>query len=164
MVFSIALPNYRRLQLIFLGPYPQAYPQSALEYNFYPSCKYRCGYPHPQSSLAISTILEFIEKDWESTCQSVQSTPSRSWNPWSSRSGSGDRVKGGKKSKERREEATQRSLFLIHLVNKINTVKVQNEYSFDIFPTRCNITQFIYLRKTALHASCGISTHHQEHT
>ena len=35
---------------------------------------------------------------------------------------------------------------------------------FDIFPTRCNITQFIYLWKTALHVSGGISTHHQEHT
>ena len=35
---------------------------------------------------------------------------------------------------------------------------------FDIFPTKCNITQFIYFRKTALHVSGGISTHHQEHT
>ena len=35
---------------------------------------------------------------------------------------------------------------------------------FDIFPTRCNITQFIYFLKTALHVSGGISTHHQEHT
>jgi len=35
---------------------------------------------------------------------------------------------------------------------------------FDIFPTRCIITQFIYSWKTALHASGGISTHHQEHT
>ena len=34
----------------------------------------------------------------------------------------------------------------------------------DIFPTRCNITQFIYFWKTALHVSGGISTHHQEHT
>ena len=33
----------------------------------------------------------------------------------------------------------------------------------DIFPTRCNITQFIYFWKTALHVSRGISTHHQEH-
>ena len=31
---------------------------------------------------------------------------------------------------------------------------------FGIFPTRCNITQFIYFWKTSLH----ISTHHQEHT
>ena len=37
------------------------------------------------------------------------------------------------------------------------------KYPFDIFPTRCNITQFIYLWKTALHVSGGISTHHQEH-
>jgi len=36
---------------------------------------------------------------------------------------------------------------------------------FDIFPTSCNITQFIYLWRTALHVSGGgISTHHQEHT
>ena len=35
---------------------------------------------------------------------------------------------------------------------------------FDIFTTRCNITQFIYFWKTALHVSGGISTHHQEHT
>ena len=35
---------------------------------------------------------------------------------------------------------------------------------FDIVPTRCNITQFIYFLKTALHVSGGISTHHQEHT
>ena len=37
-------------------------------------------------------------------------------------------------------------------------------HPFDIFPTRCNITQFIYFRKTALHVSGGIFTHHQEHT
>ena len=36
--------------------------------------------------------------------------------------------------------------------------------AFDIFPTRCNITQFIYFWKTALHISGDISTHHQEHT
>jgi hypothetical protein len=35
---------------------------------------------------------------------------------------------------------------------------------FGIFPTRCNITQFIYFCKTALHVSGGNSTHHQEHT
>ena len=34
---------------------------------------------------------------------------------------------------------------------------------FDIFTTRCNITQFIYFWKTTLHVSGGISTHHQEH-
>jgi len=33
----------------------------------------------------------------------------------------------------------------------------------DIFPTRCNITKFIYFWKTALHVSDGISTHYQEH-
>ena len=35
---------------------------------------------------------------------------------------------------------------------------------FDIFLTRCNVTQFIYFWKTALHVAGGISTHHQEHT
>ena len=35
---------------------------------------------------------------------------------------------------------------------------------FDIFPTRCNITQFIHFWKTALHISGGISNYHQEHT
>ena len=35
---------------------------------------------------------------------------------------------------------------------------------FDIFPTRCNVTQFIYFWKTAPHVSGGTSTHHQEHT
>jgi len=34
---------------------------------------------------------------------------------------------------------------------------------FEIFPTRCNFTQYIYLWKTALHVSSGISTNHQEH-
>jgi hypothetical protein len=34
----------------------------------------------------------------------------------------------------------------------------------DIFPTRCNFTQFIYFWKTALHVSGGISTRRQEHT
>ena len=35
---------------------------------------------------------------------------------------------------------------------------------FDIFPTRCNITQLIYFWETAIHISGGISTNHQEHT
>ena len=34
----------------------------------------------------------------------------------------------------------------------------------DLFPTRCKFTHFIYLWKTAVHVSRGISTHHQEHT
>ena len=38
------------------------------------------------------------------------------------------------------------------------------KYSFDILPTRCNITQFIYFWRPVLHVSRGISTHHQEHT
>ena len=33
----------------------------------------------------------------------------------------------------------------------------------DIFPTRCNVTQFVYFWKTALLVSGGIATHHQEH-
>jgi len=37
-------------------------------------------------------------------------------------------------------------------------------FLFDICPTRCNITQFSYFWKTAVHVSGGISTHHQEHT
>jgi len=41
---------------------------------------------------------------------------------------------------------------------------VHRKCPFDVFPTRCNITQFIYFWKTALHVSGGISTHHQEHT
>jgi len=42
---------------------------------------------------------------------------------------------------------------------------VQRKYiPFDIFPSRCSITQFIYFWKTALHISGGISIHHQEHT
>ena len=65
--------------------------------------------------------------DWENTCQSVQSTPSRSWNPRFSRSGGGDRVKGGKKSKECAEEAIRKPLFLIQLDNKINKAEVQKE-------------------------------------
>ena len=40
----------------------------------------------------------------------------------------------------------------------------RNYIPFDIFPTGCNITQFIYFWKTALHVSGVISTHHQEHT
>ena len=36
--------------------------------------------------------------------------------------------------------------------------------TFDIFPTRCNVTQFNYSWKTALHVSGGIFNHHQEYT
>ena len=54
------------------------------------------------------------------------------------------------------------SLFLdVLVINKEKSVR--GIYS-DIFPTRCDITQFIYFWKTALHVSGGISTHHQEHT
>ena len=35
---------------------------------------------------------------------------------------------------------------------------------FDMFSTRCNITQFIYFWKTAVLVLGGISTHHQDHT
>jgi len=38
--------------------------------------------------------------------------------------------------------------------------KLRNSYS-DIYPTNCNVTQFIYL-ETALHVSGGITTHHQK--
>jgi hypothetical protein len=40
----------------------------------------------------------------------------------------------------------------------------RKDIPFDIFPTRFNITQFIYFWKTALYVLGGISTHHQEHT
>ena len=43
------------------------------------------------------------------------------------------------------------------------SVKLRRYIHFYIFPTRCNFTQFIYLRKTAVHVSGGIFTHHQEH-
>jgi hypothetical protein len=36
-------------------------------------------------------------------------------------------VKGGKKGKERAEEAREKSLFLIQLDNKINRAEVRNE-------------------------------------
>jgi len=32
----------------------------------------------------------------------------------------------------------------------------------NIYPTRCNVTRFIYILGTALHVSGGISTRHQE--
>jgi len=36
---------------------------------------------------------------------------------------------------------------------------VHRKYTpFDIFPTRCNITQFIYFWKIALHVSGGVTT------
>ena len=41
--------------------------------------------------------------------------------------------------------------------------KHQLDIRFDIFPTRCNFTPFIYFWKTVLHVSGGIFTHHQEH-
>jgi hypothetical protein len=42
---------------------------------------------------------------------------------------------------------------------------VQRKYiPFDMFPTRCNIPQFIYFWKTALRVSGDISIHHQGHT
>ena len=40
----------------------------------------------------------------------------------------------------------------------------RNFIPFDIFPIRCNVTQFIYFCKTAVHVSGAISTHHQGHT
>ena len=54
------------------------------------------------------------------------------------------------------------------MVNKIKfnvQGSVHRKYiPFDIFPTKCNFTQFNYFWETALHVSGGISTHHQEHT
>ena len=49
--------------------------------------------------------------------------------------------------------------FLLH-----PSYKLDRQVPFDIFPMRCNITQFIYFWKTALHVLGGISTHHREHT
>jgi len=52
------------------------------------------------------------------------------------------------------------------LTGKLNVQgSVHRKYiPFDRYPTRCNIIQFIYFWKTALHVSRGIFTHHQEHT
>ena len=52
-------------------------------------------------------------------------------------------------------------------LRRIRREKIITEHTSsysDIFPTRCNITQFIYFWKTALHISGGIFTHHQERT
>ena len=38
----------------------------------------------------------------------------------------------------------------------------QHYFYSNIHPTRCNVTQFIFL-ETALHVSGGTPTHHQEH-
>jgi len=59
-----------------------------------------------------------------------------------------------------------KALFTNKSYNKLNVQgSVHCKYIlFDIFPTWCNVTQFIYFWKTALHVSSGISTHHQEHT
>ena len=69
---------------------------------------------------------------------------------------------------ERRDVHIRRSLYE-HSTNLSKFFNVQRsvhrQYTpFDIFPTICNITYFIYFWKTALHVSGGISTHHQEHT
>ena len=45
----------------------------------------------------------------------------------------------------------------------IDKITFKHDYiPFDVFPTRCNITQFIYFWKIPLHVSGGISTHHQK--
>jgi hypothetical protein len=49
-------------------------------------------------------------------------------------------------------ESTRENFFLIK--NTICAI-------FNIYPTRCNVTQFIYL-ETVLHVSGSIITHHQE--
>ena len=59
------------------------------------------------------------------------------------------------------------SYFKYSAVNffKLNVQRsAHRKYRFDIFPTRYNITQFIYFWKTALHVSGGVSTRHQERT
>jgi len=53
--------------------------------------------------------------------------------------------------------------FTGNYVNAVAVMIVIYYIRFDIFPTRCNFTQFIYFWKTALHISGGIFTHHQEH-
>ena len=56
-------------------------------------------------------------------------------------------------------QVTHRFLFRNHFsTNAIQFIVYSNKY-----PTRCNVTQFIYFWKTALHVSGGISTHRQEH-
>ena len=52
------------------------------------------------------------------------------------------------------------SVLLLNVVRLFSSVP---NIRFDIFPTRCNFTQFVYFWKTALHVSGGIFTHHQEH-
>jgi len=52
----------------------------------------------------------------------------------------------------------------MHIAFKVQVSVHRKFIPFDIFPTRCNITQFIYFWKTAIHVSGGISNHHQEHT
>ena len=50
-------------------------------------------------------------------------------------------------------------------VAKLTVLQVRKTtvHSFDNFPRRYNVKQFIYFWKTSLHISGGISTHHQEH-
>jgi len=61
-------------------------------------------------------------------------------------------------------------LFFLFVHREVSAFKfigqgsVHRKIPFDIFPTRCNITQFIYFWKTALHVSGGVFAHHQEHT
>ena len=52
---------------------------------------------------------------------------------------------------------------LVHFRYESYKVSCEPHIPFDIFPKKCNITQFIYFWKPALHVSGGISTHHQEH-
>ena len=60
------------------------------------------------------------------------------------------------------EKKIQKQPQTFHIFNV--QVSVQSKFiPFDIFPTRCNFTQFIYFWKTALYVSGGISTYHQEH-
>ena len=60
-------------------------------------------------------------------------------------------------------------LFLLHVYRETvrnfegKTAFLNIPFDVRVFPTSCNITQFIYFWKTALHVSGGIPTHHQEH-
>ena len=58
----------------------------------------------------------------------------------------------------------QSAVSLVIRILAVVACKLFKDIPFDIFPTRCNTTQFIYFSKTALRVSDGISTHHQEHT
>ena len=66
---------------------------------------------------------------------------------------------------EDKKKSNNTLIWKVHFVEFNVQGSVHHKYvPFDTFPTRCNITQFIYFWKSALHVSCGISTHHQQYT